>query len=315
MVALIRTLKENRFRNKMELQTRSRRLEFPRRPLVMGILNVTEDSFSGDGRIDTQWALGRIREMVAAGADIIDVGGESARTNREVITVEEEGRRILPVLEAFSATVKGLGPRDAEQIFPPLLSVNTWRPEVAGPALAIGADLLNDMSALPDDRNARICAATGAALLIMHSVGAPKVPHTHIHHTDIMDTLRTFFREKIAVAERAGMSREALVLDPGIDFAKQTVDNLCIYRELDTLHEFDRPILLPISRKGVIGDVLGLENPADREAGTVACLVAGMRRGAAIFRVHNVGMAWDTIQTIFPLVSLAGVRPKGTASL
>jgi len=294
----------------MELQTRTRRLQFPRRPLIMGILNITEDSFSGDGRIDTKWALGRIGEMVAAGADFIDLGGESARTNREAISPDEECRRLLPVVEAFSETVAGLAPRDGEQVFPPLLSVNTWRPEVAGPALAVGADLLNDMSALPDDRNARLCAEAGTALLIMHSVGAPKVPHIHIKHEDIMATLRTFFQEKIALAERAGMPREALVLDPGIDFAKQTADNLRIYRELDALCEFDRPILLPISRKGVIGDVLGLENPAERDAGTVACLVAGMRRGAAIFRVHNVGMAWETIRTIYPLEPVPGSRPK-----
>lgn len=301
MFALLRTLKENRLRNKMELHTRSRRLHFPRRPLLMGILNVTGDSFSGDGRIDTGWALGRVRELVAAGADCIDVGGESARTNRDAVTPEEECRRILPVLEAFADTVTGLTPRDDAQVFPPLLSVNTWRPEVAEPALAAGADLLNDMSALPDDRNARLCAASGAALLIMHSVGAPKVPHTHIHYTDIVTTLREFFREKIALAEGAGMAREALVLDPGIDFAKQAADNLCIYRELESLHEFERPILLPISRKEVIGKVLGLENPIDREAGTVASLVAGMRRGAHIFRVHNVDMAWETLRTIAPL--------------
>lgn len=292
----------------MELQTRTRRLQFSRRPLIMGILNITEDSFSGDGRIDTDWALGRIGEMVADGADFIDLGGESARTNREAISPQEECRRLLPVVEAFSETVAGLAPRDAEQIFPPLLSVNTWRPEVAGPALAVGADLLNDMSALPDDRNARLCAEAGTALLIMHSVGVPKVPHTHIRHEDILATLRTFFQEKIALAERAGMSREALVLDPGIDFAKQAPDNLRIYRELGALGDLGRPLLLPISRKGVIGDVLGLENPADRDAGTVACLVAGMRRGASIFRVHNVGMAWDTIRTIYPLMPPIGVQ-------
>lgn len=298
----------------MELQTRTRCLQFPRRPLLMGILNITEDSFSGDGRIDTNWALGRIGELVAAGADFIDLGGESARTNRAAISPAEECRRLLPVVEAFSETVAGLIPRDSQQVFPPLLSINTWRPEVAGPALTVGADLLNDMSALPDDRNARLCAEAGAALLIMHSVGVPKVAHTHIHHEDIMATLRTFFQEKIALAEQAGMPREALVLDPGIDFAKQAADNLRIYRELDVLREFDRPILLPISRKGVIGHVLGLENPADRDAGTVACLVAGMRRGAAIFRVHNVSMAWDAIRTIDPLGKPFGSLPGGEIS-
>ena len=301
MVALKRSLKENPFRNKMELISRNRRIPFPRRPLIMGILNITDDSFSGDGRIDTGWALGRVREMVALGADLIDIGAESARTNREAILPEEERRRLIPVLEGFAPAVAGLVPRDAGQVFPPWLSVNTWRPEVAEPALEAGADLLNDMSALPDDRNARLCAKTGAALLIMHSMGEPKIPHTHVHHPDIMETLRVFFREKMALAMEAGVPREALVLDPGIDFAKQAPDNLRIYRELDTLCEFERPILLPVSRKGVIGDTLGLENPTDRDAGTAACLVAGLRRGAAIFRVHNLEMAWHTIRSVDPL--------------
>lgn len=281
----------------MELLARSRRLTFPRRPLIMGILNINDDSFSGDGRLDPNWALERAREMIALGADIIDVGGESARTNRAAISPEEELRRIGPFLENFPQVAAASVPRDGEQVFPPLLSLNTWRPEVAGPALALGGDILNDMSALPDDRNARICAATGASLLIMHSQGAPKIPHTHVGYGDIMGELRTFFAEKIALATAAGLPRENIILDPGIDFAKQAADNLRIYRELDTLAAFDRPILLPVSRKSVIGRVLDLPDPRDRDPGTAACLVAGLRRGAAIFRLHNIEMAWRVIRS------------------
>ena len=285
----------------MDLLTRSRRIAFPRRPLIMGILNINDDSFSGDGRIDPVWALGQAKAMTALGADIIDVGGESARTNRAAITPEEELRRIGPFIEGFASALHSATPRDPEQIFPPLLSINTWRPEVAAPALKLGGDLLNDMSALPDDRNARFCASTGASLLIMHSVGAPKIAHTHIGYGDVMTEMKVFFREKIALALTAGMSYENLVLDPGIDFAKQAADNLRVYRELDALTEFDRPILLPVSRKGVIGHVLGLEDPRDRDAGTAACLVAGLRRGASIFRVHNVEMAWRVIRSTHSL--------------
>lgn len=281
-------------------------ISFPRRPLIMGILNITDDSFSGDGQINLAWALDRARELVALGADMIDVGGETARTNREAITAEEELRRILPFIEQFPAAVAKTKPRDEEQVFPPLLSINTWRPEVAGPALAAGGDLLNDLSALPDARNAEICARHGAALLIMHSVGAPKVPHTHVRYPDIMDTLADFFREKMALAEKAGLSRDSLVLDSGIDFAKQEEDNLRIFRDLKELEEFRRPILLPVSRKSVIGKTLGIENPADRDAATAALIVAGMRRGASIFRVHNVEMAWRTILTIHRLDGSAG---------
>lgn len=289
----------------MELLARSRRLAFPRRPLIMGILNINDDSFSGDGRLDPDWALRQAKELTALGADIIDVGGESARTNRAAITSEEELRRISPFIEKFEDALCGAAPRDAEQVFPPLLSINTWRPEVAGPALALGGHILNDMSALPDDRNARICADTGAALLIMHSVGAPKVPHTHVGYADVMEELKSFFASKIDTALAAGMKRESLILDPGIDFAKQAPDNLRIYRELEALATFDRPILLPVSRKSVIGRVLDLPEPRDRDPGTAACIVAGMRRGASIFRVHNVEMAWRVIRSVHRLEAAA----------
>lgn len=289
----------------MELLARSRRLAFPRRPLIMGILNINDDSFSGDGRLDREWALRQARELTALGADIIDVGGESARTNRVAITPEEELRRISPFIEQFDNALCGAAPRDTDQVFPPLLSINTWRPEVAGPALALGGHILNDMSALPDDRNARICASTGAALLIMHSVGAPKVPHTHVGYEDVIEELKSFFSAKIEAAMAAGMKKEATILDPGIDFAKQAPDNLRIYRDLETLTTFDRPILLPVSRKSVIGRVLDLPEPRDRDAGTAACIVAGMRRGAAIFRVHNVEMAWRVIRSVHRLSATA----------
>lgn len=280
------------------LRARGREVVFPRRPLVMGILNINDDSFSGDGRLDPGWALGRAQELVEAGADLIDVGGESARTNRGAIGVEEEIRRVGPFIERFAETVAGCTPRDAEQVFPPLLSVNTWRPAVAEALLAAGGDILNDMSALPDAANARICAATGAALLIMHSVGEPKVAHTHVTYSDVIETLETFFAEKMRLAVSAGVPEESLLLDPGINFAKQTPDNLRIYRDLGRLASLGRPVLLPVSRKGVIGDVLGLPEPAARDAGTVACVVAGALRGAAIFRVHNVDAAWHTVRLL-----------------
>lgn len=285
----------------MELLTRYRRIAFPRRPLLMGILNINDDSFSGDGKLDPQWALTRAREMAEAGADIIDVGGESARTNRAAISPQEELDRIGPFIDGFASLWRDVRPRDAQQVFPPLLSLNTWRPEVAGPALALGGDLLNDISALPDDQNARICAETGAALLIMHSQGAPKVSHKHLQYEDIMAELHRFFAEKIALAEKAGVPRDSIILDPGIDFAKQAPDNLRIYRELESLNSFQRPILLPVSRKSVIGRVLEIKDPAERDHATAACIVSGMLRGAAIFRVHNIEMAWRVIGSIHQL--------------
>jgi dihydropteroate synthase len=285
----------------MELLARGRRIRFPRRPLIMGIVNINDDSFCRDGRIDHSWAFNKARALIAQGADIIDVGAESARTNRAAIEPEDELQRLHPFLERFDTACSEIEPRDAHQVFPPLLSINTWRPEVASAALEWGGHLLNDLSALQDDRNALICAQAGAALLIIHSVGPPKIPHTHVFYQDALDEIMHFFRDRTSRAERSGVPREAIVLDPGIDFAKQLADNLRIFRELEKLLEFERPILLPVSRKSVIGNVLSIPDPRERDPATAACLVAGMLRGASIFRVHNVEMAWRVIVSIHRL--------------
>ena len=268
----------------MRLVARGRIIEFPRRPLIMGIVNLGADSFSGDGIVDIDRAVERAKAMVREGADIIDIGAESARTNRAAIDEGEEAAQLVRFIERWDD--------------PALLSINTWRPAVARAALSVGGHLLNDIGGLPTNENACICAETGAALLIMHSVGEPKVAHKHVGYDDIMARLDEFFLEKIALAVAAGVQRDSIVLDPGIDFAKQRADNLQIYRDLNRLAKFERPILLPISRKSVIGQVLGITNPADRDAGTVACLVQGMLRGAHIFRVHNVRAAAQAVRII-----------------
>lgn len=273
----------------MLLRARGRTITFPRRPLVMGIVNLSVDSFSGDGVSEVGDAVAKARGLVADGADIIDIGAESARTNRGPISEGEEADRLCQFVRAWHAETGEDGA---------LLSINTWRPGVVRDVLREGGHLLNDIGALPTDANARACAETGAALLIMHSVGEPKVPHTHVGYADIMQRLDEFFAEKIAMAESAGVPTDSIVIDPGIDFAKQRDDNLRIYRELERLHRFGRPVLLPVSRKTVIGEVLGLPNAADRDAGTVACVVMGMLRGAQIFRVHNVRAVCQAIRMI-----------------
>jgi dihydropteroate synthase len=284
----------------MILSARGRKISFPRRPLIMGIVNITDDSFSGDGSLDIDCALALARSHVAAGADIIDVGGESARTNRREIAEEEECARVKPFVQRFSEVP--CDPIDGIQLFPPLLSINTWRPKVAEGVLDVGGHLLNDMSALSTDENARVAAAHGAALLVMHSVGLPKQKHTHIFYEDVIGTIERFFEEKIDIAMAAGVARDAIVLDPGIDFAKQRSDSLRVYRELDRFKRFERPILLAVSRKTVIGDTLGIPDPAERDAGTLACVVAGVLRGASIFRVHNVHAVSQALRVIHPIV-------------
>jgi dihydropteroate synthase len=283
----------------MILRAHTRSVRFPRRPLVMGVVNLTEDSFSGDGTLDAGTALRHARTLVEQGADIIDVGGESARTNREAISEPEEVRRVLPFVQRFVETYEGATAVDDQQVFPPLLSINTWRPGVARAILATGGDLLDDMSALPGDENARVAAVTGAALVIMHSVGLPKQRHTHVQYPDVMRALHELFEAKISAAMRSGVNADAIILDPGIDFAKQKEDNLRILRELDSLRVFGRPILLPVSRKTVVGETLGIPEPRDRDAGTIACVVAGILRGAAIFRVHNVHATSQAVRVVW----------------
>lgn len=273
-------------------------VECGRRPLVMGIVNVNDDSFSGDGTLDFEAAWRIAARQVADGADIIDVGAESARTNRVAVSVEEEVRRLAGFLALWRDRVGRLAPRFSDFPGPPLVSLNSWRPEVVEHVLPLGGDLLNDIGALPDDRNARLCARHGAALLIMHSIGQPKVPQTHVEYADVVATVDAFFEEKLALCEAAGLSREALVLDPGLDFAKQCDDNLRLLAGLQRFQRLGRPLLVPVSRKTFIGQTLGLAEPATRDAGTVAAIVAGHVRGAHIFRVHNVRAAAEAVRVV-----------------
>lgn len=258
----------------------------------MGIVNLGADSFCGDGIAEVSKAVEYARGLAEQGADIIDVGAESARTNRAAIPEAEEALQLCAFLRKW----------DQPDV---LVSVNTWRPNVAREALSVGGHILNDIGALPTDENARICAQAGAALLIMHSLGAPKVPHTHVSYGNVMVQMEEFFVQKISMALEAGLSDDALILDPGIDFAKQRKDNLKVFQDLGRLQRFGRPLLLPVSRKTVVGEVLGIAEPSQRDAGTVACIVSGIIRGANIFRVHNVPAAVQAIRSVYPLVATA----------
>ena len=286
----------------MKWQLRERTITFPRRPLIAGIINVNDDSFSGDGTLVMEEALALARMQAEAGADILDIGAESARTNRAAVSVDEEVRRFRGFLNRWCEVIMGATPKDADQLWPPVLSLNTWRTDVVAQVIGDAqVELINDMGGLPDDRNARLCAAYGCSLLVMHSVGEPKIPQVHQQWADVMGSMDRFFAEKLALCEQAGLARERVILDPGIDFAKQRDDNLTVYRMLDRLLRFDRPLLIPVSRKTVIGEVLGLSDPRDRDAGTIACLAASMSRGAQIFRVHNVAAAWQAVKLLWAL--------------
>ena len=286
----------------MILRARDRIVTFPRRPLIMGILNLNTDSFSDSGAADLAEALAAVDRMVAQGADVVDAGAESARTNRGPITEEEEIARFLPFVAAYGEHVAGgrlPPPRDDEQVYPPLLSLNTWRPAVAEAILAAGGDLLNDMGGLPTADNARIAARHGAALLIMHLEGQIKMRHPGIETPDIIATLREFFTAKLALAiGEGGLSPDRILLDPGIGFAKKPAHDLEILRRLPELTALGRPVLLPVSRKEFIGAVLAQPEPRDRDPGTLAAVALTARAGGHCVRVHHAEAAYQVLRVI-----------------
>jgi dihydropteroate synthase len=263
------------------LRAGQRRLVLDGRPLLMGILNATPDSFS-DGRGDEPVAarLARGRALVAAGADIIDIGGESARGDRPAVSAAEEIARVEALVGAF-------GKEDV------LTSIDTYKFSVAEAAVAAGASIVNDVSGLRDPRLADLCASTGAALVIMHTAVEPKGtlldPATY---SDVVAEVSAFLRERIAVAANAGVAQEQLILDPGPDFAKTPAQTVAVLRRMDVLRSFGRPILLAASRKDFVGAITG-RAPAERDPGTLAALAFGLDEGASILRVHDVAGAFD----------------------
>jgi len=263
------------------------------RTLIMGILNVTPDSFSDGGQFFTlDSAVARAEQMIAEGADIIDVGGESTRPGGEPVSIEEEIERVVPVIEALA--VRTGTP----------LSVDTTKSEVARAALDAGAAIVNDISALRFDFYvADAVARAGAGLVLMHSRGTPATMHRLPPVADIMEEVTHSLRASINMAERRGVKRDSIVIDPGIGFGKSQEQNLELIAKLDQLIDAfpDYPLLIGTSRKSFIGRILSDENgtpaPAeDRLHGTMATITAAILHGAHIVRVHDVKAAVETIR-------------------
>jgi len=246
----------------------------PRRPLVMGILNATPDSVSDLHHLATvEQQLHHATEMVCAGADVIDVGGESGRTDRPATTPQEEARRVLPVI------------RDLRDRGIPV-SVDTWRVSVAEAAVAAGATIINDVSGMADPDMARLAAQTGTALVIMHTRAAPK-RETFPAYDDIVDDVIAFLRVKMAAACELGVLSDQIILDPGPDFAKTPEESVDILRRFDELAMLERPLLLAASRKYFVGMITG-RLPHQRLGGTLAAVARGVDAGAHLVRVHDV---------------------------
>jgi dihydropteroate synthase len=266
----------------VRLRAGDRVLELGGRPLLMGVVNATPDSFSDAGELVTLDArVARATELAAAGADILDVGGESAVGGRPPIEAAEEIERVVPVIERIVASLDVL------------VSVDTYKPEVAAAAVAAGARMVNDVSGLRDPALAELCAHNRTALVLMHTRVAPKGTLLDPGaYDDVVEDVVGFLRERIAAALNHGVEFEQLVLDPGPDFAKTPAQTVAVLRSLARLHELGRPLLLAVSRKDFIGAVTG--RPArERDAGTLAALAAGVDAGAQIVRVHDVAGAAD----------------------
>ncbi len=259
-------------------------LQLGSRALIMGILNVTPDSFSDGGRFLGADAIGsQVKAMVEAGADIIDVGGESSRPFAEAVSVEEELARVLPAIRQI---------RNRSTI---PISIDTTKAEVAAKALAAGADIINDISALRfDPEMISLVAKTEAPVIIMHMQGTPADMQLDPHYNDVITEIREFFRERLAWATTKGIENKRFIIDPGIGFGKTVAHNLTILKHLADLQELGCPLLLGHSRKAFIGRLLGKEVD-ERDVATAAISALCAAGGVSILRVHDVGM---TVQAV-----------------
>jgi len=259
-----------------------RTLALGARPWLMGIVNASPDSFSDAGAYpDLEARVGLARELLAAGADILDVGGESGITLRPAVAVEEEIERVVPLIERL---VSELGA---------VVSVDTYKPAVAAAAVAAGAVIVNDVSGLRDPALADVCAATGAALVLMHTRAVPKQRLQDPGcYEDVTADVIAFLAERMAVARSRGVREEQLILDPGPDFAKTPAQTIELLGRLAELHALGRPLLLAVSRKDFVGALTG-RGPRERGAGTLAAIAHGVDAGAHILRVHDVAAAAD----------------------
>ena len=263
-----------------------RSLELGVRPLIMGILNITPDSFSDGGlHLDVSRAVDAGLRMVADGADILDIGGESTRPGAEEVGAEEEMRRALPVIEGLASATQAL------------LSIDTYKAAVAREAVARGATIINDISGLQyDPMLAGVAADTQAALILMHNRGRSREMYERAVYTDVVVEVRSELEQAINRALAGGVRREAIVLDPGFGFAKRPEHSFALLANLPALSVLDRPLLSGPSRKSFLKAALGERLPADREWGTAAAVATSIALGCHIIRVHNVPAMVDVVR-------------------
>ncbi|WNH51613.1 dihydropteroate synthase [Stenotrophomonas oahuensis] len=255
------------------------------RPRVMGIVNVTPDSFSDGGAHDTtDAAVAHGLQLVAEGADLLDIGGESTRPGAAPVSVEEELRRVVPVIQAL-----------AERTQVPL-SVDTFKPEVMRAAVAAGAGMINDIHALRQDGALAAAAELGVPVVLMHMQGEPGSMQDTPQYDDVVAEVHRFLAERMFSAEMAGIAKKNLVIDLGFGFGKTTEHNMTLLARSERFVELGVPMLAGLSRKRSIGELTGREQPRDRVAGSVAAHLIAAQRGATILRVHDVAATVDALK-------------------
>lgn len=255
-------------------------------PHVMGILNVTPDSFSDGGQHNhLNDALKHANAMINAGATIIDVGGESTRPGASEVSVDEELSRVIPVVEAIA------------QRFEVWVSVDTSKPEVILESARAGVHIINDIRSLSEPRALTAAAQTGLPVCLMHMQGEPRTMQTAPHYDDVFETVNRYFVEQIARCEAAGIAKANLLLDPGFGFGKNLHHNYQLLARLSEFHYFERPLLVGMSRKSMIGQLLNV-GPRERLSGSLACAVIAAMQGAHIIRVHDVKETLEAMRVV-----------------
>lgn len=263
------------------------------RPYVMGIVNVTPDSFSDGGKFSsTDLAVAHALTLVAEGADILDIGGESTRPGAIPVSLDEELRRVIPVIQALNEVAK----------VP--LSIDTYKTAVMRAAIAAGADIVNDVRALQEDGALEVVADSNAGVCLMHMQGTPQSMQLDPSYVDVVAEVKQFLSDRVTAALAHGIARERLLLDPGFGFGKRTVHNLALIQHLHELTDIGLPLLVGLSRKAVLGQIAGGDELQRLHAGIAASVISAMK-GAKILRVHDVKATVDALKVVTAVTSAA----------
>lgn len=258
-------------------------------PRVMGILNVTPDSFSDGGQFSTvESAIKQATQMIDEGADFIDVGGESTRPGADSVTVDQELDRVLPVIEALHAR------------FDTLISIDTSKPEVMTKAVEAGAGLINDVRALREEGAVKAAFQSGAAVCLMHMLGQPRTMQSSPCYTDVVKEVEVFLQSRIDVCVAQGIPKDKIIIDPGFGFGKTLAHNYQLLDRLDELNTLAVPMLIGVSRKSMIGKLLN-RDVEERLSGSLAAATVSLMKGARILRVHDVKQTVDAVKVVSAL--------------